>query len=308
MATPDTTRRCPEILAAECGSGSIVRPRYSQGILLTDDDLKAAVDYTGNLTRLLFRHLLGCGVVCGLEVTVDNEKVKRRCLVVTVGSGLAIDCQGNPIELKAPQSLSYAPDCDNDLPAEAWVVLCGTERRCAPRELACPPEDAGDTTVSTRIVSGWKLQLLPQRPEHACPPPTVSPPSPAATTGTGGGTTSPAGGSGVQLTSGATTTLPSSQQPSPSDGYYKAHAEGRCSSCDGCGCGLLLARVAPDPDGAGSWAVHHGVRRFIRPVLLSDPKLPAPGTQAPNPGRTDTAPPTPPVISEPAPATPTPSG
>jgi hypothetical protein len=45
--------------------GSLIRPTYSPGLLLEDDDLTAGVSYTRGLTQLLFRSLFGCGVICG---------------------------------------------------------------------------------------------------------------------------------------------------------------------------------------------------------------------------------------------------
>ena len=63
------------------------RPRYSPGLILEDSDLTAAVDYTRGLSRLLFRNLFGCGVICGLTVKIDTD-----CgLNVTVSPGLALD-------------------------------------------------------------------------------------------------------------------------------------------------------------------------------------------------------------------------
>ena len=39
------------------GNASLARPCYSPGLLLRDDDLTAAVTYTRELSRLLFRSL-----------------------------------------------------------------------------------------------------------------------------------------------------------------------------------------------------------------------------------------------------------
>ena len=65
MSTTDTSR---QPLAQKEGRGSLVRPRFTPGLLLLDEDLTAEVDYTRELSRLLFRNLSGCGVVCGLTV------------------------------------------------------------------------------------------------------------------------------------------------------------------------------------------------------------------------------------------------
>src|SRR3954470_3565801 len=79
-------------------AGLLERPRYSPGLILQDADLTSAVDYTRELSRLLFRSLFGCGVVCGLRVTVDTD-----CdLEVTVAPGLALDGCGDPVQLTSP--------------------------------------------------------------------------------------------------------------------------------------------------------------------------------------------------------------
>jgi hypothetical protein len=81
--------------------GVLERPRYSPGLILEDSDLTAAVDYTRALNRLLFRSLFGCGVVCGLTVSVGTD-----CgLQVTVAPGLALDGCGDPLHLAGPVTL-----------------------------------------------------------------------------------------------------------------------------------------------------------------------------------------------------------
>ena len=81
--------------------GVLEWPRYSPGLILEDSDLTAAVDYTRALNRLLFRSLFGCGVVCGLTVSVGTD-----CgLQVTVAPGLALDGCGDPLHLAGPVTL-----------------------------------------------------------------------------------------------------------------------------------------------------------------------------------------------------------
>ncbi|MEI9852768.1 MAG: hypothetical protein WDN24_20060 [Sphingomonas sp.] len=53
--------------------GQIERPLYAPGLILQDSDLTAAVDYTRELNRLLFRTLFGCGVICGLRVGIRED-------------------------------------------------------------------------------------------------------------------------------------------------------------------------------------------------------------------------------------------
>ena len=60
------------------GTSILMSPRFSPGLLLRDDDLNQGVDYTRDLSRLLFRTLLGCGVVCGLKVTSEFKCEQAR--------------------------------------------------------------------------------------------------------------------------------------------------------------------------------------------------------------------------------------
>src|SRR6266545_2269266 len=116
------------------GNSNLLRPRFSPGLLLRDDDLNQSVDYTRDLSRLLFRSLFGCGVVCGLVVKAVFDCGK---LIVTVGQGVALDCHGDPIHVPEPQPIPIDPSCGVEIPRKAWVVIRRTEKCCAPRPAAC---------------------------------------------------------------------------------------------------------------------------------------------------------------------------
>ena len=115
--------------------GVLERPRYSPGLILEDSDLTAAVDYTRALNRLLFRSLFGCGVVCGLTVSIGTD-----CgLQVTVAPGLALDGCGDPLHLAGPVTLELGrregvlPPQGIEGPPERtkefWVVACAGEKQ-----------------------------------------------------------------------------------------------------------------------------------------------------------------------------------
>jgi hypothetical protein len=76
----------------------IQRPKFFNGQLLTDVDLKTGLDYVMEKNKLHNRHLHGWGVVCGLKV-----KCYPCCQghgssgKVVVEPGYAIDCCGNDI-------------------------------------------------------------------------------------------------------------------------------------------------------------------------------------------------------------------
>jgi len=78
-----------------------VRPLFFGGQLLTEDDLRALVDYVVGKNRLHNRMLFGEGVVCGLLVTCDPCD----CGKVVVQPGYALDCCGNDIVVECPVTL-----------------------------------------------------------------------------------------------------------------------------------------------------------------------------------------------------------
>lgn len=155
-----------ELIETKKGTSTLVRPRFSPGLLLQDTDLNSAVDYGRTLLQLMLRNLFGCGVICGYEVTGCVDKCN--VLQVTVKSGLALDCVGNPIELTAAQTLKVAEKCAPELPCEIWVVIRGRECNSSPREVSCTPEDGATSTVCTRVCDGYEIRLLTKLPECVC--------------------------------------------------------------------------------------------------------------------------------------------
>lgn len=246
------------------------RPRYSPGLILEDSDLTSAVDYTRSLSRLLVRNLFGCGVICGLVVSV-----KKECgLAVTVAPGLALDGCGDPVEVPGPVTITLDTaevEKLENLPqgkAEFWVVLCGREKMCLPRPLVCDSDDFDGVTQTTRIRALAEVSLTDKRPECACgcqapprpddvPPP---PPNPA---------------------------LPAGDHADEREADCHYHHANRiecapdcgCGTACACGCCVLLARVAYVlKDGKPSWqAMNRGVRRLIRVAMLPDPADRPPG-------------------------------
>jgi hypothetical protein len=273
-------------LDCKAGSSGIERPLFSPGLLLEDEDLTAGVSYTRELSRLLFRSLFGCGVICGLEVKGELF-CKRQQLRVTVGPGLALDGAGNPIQVRKSVQLWTSPDCKK-LPKTVWVVICYKELGCHSREVACSP-DADSQSVKTRAVDAYEIKLYEDPPACACscgkkprgtsvtPPPgncceeLIEDPAPAA----------PAAPAAAGTTA----------EPDPCD-CYKRHFD--ATSCVDCGCSCVLiatvstVRDAKDekdidlnvPDDIET-RVDASVRRWIRPVLTGMCKCRKPKAAAP---------------------------
>jgi len=271
--------------------GSIVRPRFTPGIMLLDEDLTAAVEYPRTLIRLLFRSLFGCGVVCGFEVAgaADCGELK-----VTVKPGVALDCQGDPIELCSEQIVGLP--CEEKL-NNIWVVVCRSgERSCVPRDVACPGDDDGKSAVPTRTRDCFEIKLLKDLDEHACGCKPVkqngdaAPAQPQKAPRLGGAAApEPANTAGNQLPDLAKAMGPE---------YWNCHRDHYCGVCScGCCCDecVVLAKLVRTPSKENgkpaTWTSDYSVRRFIRPVLAPNPWLdgdpmkchPQPKAQEPQP-------------------------
>lgn len=221
---------------------TLVRPQYSPGLLLNDDDLTLAVDYTRSLNRLLFRSLLGSGVIAGLVVKhmPDSDKLK---LFVTVEPGMALDPHGDPLHLIAPATIVVEPTCGSKLPPQLWVLARRYDRQCLPRGAVCSPENDDAASAYTRLQDGVEIGVYSELPPcvNYCTPLTPkSAPVPA----------------------------PAANQCNKQhyDGIYNAgHAD------DGHRDWLVLAQLNKNDD--NEWSADHSVRRFIRPALIADPQV-----------------------------------
>jgi len=240
-------------LGSTQGLGTLVKARFGAGMLLQHDDLDTLADYTQELNRLLFRSLFGCGVVCGLVVSVDPPKCGK--LLVRVAKGVALDSCGDPIAVNTTQTIPLDTQCDPNFPDTLWVVLCAKYKCCAPRMSMCADDDSDDPpAVATRVRYGYEIRVVATRPECAC---------------------------GCSV--GAKLHDSPCRCVNPDQACYSEHYDGQCSGCGctgdcggdcGCDCVVLaqLDRVA-DAQGVERWAVTHHVRRFIRPVLIEDPQV-----------------------------------
>ena len=108
---------------------------FKNGMIVTADDLGAAMMYPVALMQTVNRAVFGCGVVCGFELRPDPELCGRKgpcdpCakdgtegnrqaypnFVVEIGRGAALDCAGLPIEICKPVRFDIAPEscgCDS---------------------------------------------------------------------------------------------------------------------------------------------------------------------------------------------------
>lgn len=232
---------------------SLQRPRFSAGLLLEDEDLNVGVKYTHELMRLMLKSFFGCGVVCGLDVTVTKtcHDTKRK---IEVARGVAVDCAGDLIDVSAPWSCEFGPDCDgDDYPGIIWVVLCYTERCCRPRDAACSDDDG--QSQPTRIQSGYEIYLYKDTvPGCACRCPTRTDPKNPDTESHGCCHEH-------RKSAGQEAGHDRAAQPTDPCDCYKAHYDGVCECDSACKC-VVLAKVDPRE----ATETHDMVRR-VRPLL-----------------------------------------
>jgi hypothetical protein len=234
------------------GTTKLVRSKFGPGMLLQHEDLELLNSYTQNLSRLMFRSFFGCGVICGLAVKPESKCGK---LFISVESGVALTCLGDPIWV--PEKIEFAPsdNCDTDLGEQLWVVLCRTVKCCGPRTSVCESGDDEAQAVCTREVEAYEIRVETSRKCFCgCP------------------------GEDTTFQSDCKCADPNS--PCYAD-HYKGICGCSCGDCSDCDCNcILLARLDNKKDAArlDNWSVDHRVRRFVRPVLMRDPLTEKPKT------------------------------
>jgi len=139
----------------ETGDASLVRPKYSPGLLLEDTDLTGAVDFTRSLSSLLLRAMLGAGVLCGFKVMATVEK---KCMHISVRRGIGVDSCGALVELPHDVSVNCEIACDDEKKsAEFAVLIRRDERPCGQRDVACV---GGDATVADKLRESYSINVV----------------------------------------------------------------------------------------------------------------------------------------------------
>jgi hypothetical protein len=270
------------------------RPLYKAGLLLEADDLTAAVEYTRNMSRLLFRSLFGCGVICGLEVTAQLTCNRTR-VEVMVSPGVGLDCEGNPIHVPKAFKIVFDAKCD-PLPEKLWVTLCYIQQCCAPRDISCSVDEDGHP-VQTRVIDGFEVRLYARQPSCACsclePPEDTAPTPDPCCADTAPQPAAAPQQAQAQGGEAAATAVPTS--PPICECFYD-HWNGKCECECCCNCifiGLVDVTLTDDGDPVADatgasiplQVTRDGVR-WIRPMLVGyykcpEAQLPAPATPPP---------------------------
>jgi hypothetical protein len=240
------------------GTSTLVRPRFGPGMLLQHEDLEQLSAYTRELSRLMFRSLFGCGVVCGLVVTTERKYGK---VIVTVSSGLALDCAGDPIYLPKDQPIPIDEECIPNPPPPLWVIVCSYVKCCAPRTPACASDEEESPSVCTRERDGFEIRIVSELPKCAC--------------------------HCERTNYYGEHRNDDCKCADPNDPCYHEHYAGKCGchageECD-CSCDCILLARLDKPKDSEQWTADPRVRRFVRPVLMRDPLAETPKEAEPEP-------------------------
>jgi hypothetical protein len=258
------------------GLSRLMWPCYSPGLLLQAEDLAQAVTYTRELSRLMFRTLFGCGVLCGLVVSKPKEACGK--LMFTIDKGVALDCMGDPIEVPKQQTVSIDLCTADGTPKQLgklWFVLCRYDKCCAPRTTICAADDDQAPSVCTRERDGFEIRVIggDNRPDCACgcDPAPASPPAPPPTPELAARSRQ---ASRTKRALAAEAEAQDQGQGSAdcvdcTNPCHTNHYAGNCP-CDCCDCDCVILALASKPNDV--WCVDHSVRRFVRPVLMRDPR------------------------------------
>ncbi|MBR0804367.1 hypothetical protein JQ636_12530 [Bradyrhizobium japonicum] len=126
-------------------SMSMQSVKFKDGMVITADDLDTAMRYPLGVFQTLVRAYFGCGIVCGLEVrdpgdkdykeVSDCPKLPTPNFIVCIAPGVALGCDGYPIELCAPIRLNLTPDlCCDPRPEKVLIAIRRRTSDDAPRQ------------------------------------------------------------------------------------------------------------------------------------------------------------------------------
>lgn len=105
------------------------RVTFRDGMVVTAEDLEAAMRYPASMLHTVLRSYFGCGVVCGLELKSEIGTEKEPRWSLCIDAGVAFDCAGYPLELCRPVSVDLNPGhCAPDIPSDGLEVCIAIRR------------------------------------------------------------------------------------------------------------------------------------------------------------------------------------
>ena len=220
----------------------IERVRFTDGMIVTADDLDTAMHYPTALLKTVLRSYFGCGVVCGLRLEKDPRAGDGDTYVLCVGAGVAFDCHGYPVELCGGIKLDLTPDpCVVDETPELYIAIRRATVDEAPHD-PCTCDTHDPRFQCSRIRDVVVVKAFAEIDATFCA--TEESTTASAECGCGGGT-----GDG------------GSSQPT---------IEGLChclKACETCDCSaeswIVLGKVTRGDNGI---SVDHSRRRYVKPI------------------------------------------
>ncbi|HEV2835407.1 MAG TPA: hypothetical protein VGW58_08825 [Pyrinomonadaceae bacterium] len=254
-------------VATKADASKLVKPKFGPGMLLRAEDLDLLKDYTRDLSRLMFRSLFGCGVVCGLVVRVYGD---CGMVIVEVGSGLAIACSGDPIYVPKDVKFPLHDDCDEVTEGEqVWIMLCAKEKCCGPRTSICASDEEDSPVECTREKDWYEIRVVTDPPECVCSCLLDDEAAEVGNQGSGEGDTAEGEDSAA-----ANDKVDCKCATGPCyEDHYAGLCKCHCGDCSDCECKCVLLAVAERVGDTDDWDMDHSVRRFVRPVLMRDPRV-----------------------------------
>jgi len=145
--------------------GTTEAVQFNDGMLVTAEDLTAAMRYPLSVIQVLLKAYFGCGIVCGLDLKNPAEAKAADTthgepgavppretgkpakgdpnFILVVEKGVALGCDGYPIEICGPLKLDLTPDpCRIDRKSKPMFVAA---RRETAAEAAAGPCGCGPT-------------------------------------------------------------------------------------------------------------------------------------------------------------------
>jgi hypothetical protein len=231
---------------------SLQAVNFKDGMIVTADDLATAMRYPLAVFQTLVRAYFGCGIVCGLGVkpvgpaAADPSKnpgpgqVKPNYMV-SIDRGVALGCDGYPIELCAPVSLDLTPDpCCPHNPTTVCIAIRRITSDGAPRQdCGCSGNGSSPQYQCTRVKDQVLIQAFAGEP----PTGTCAKPRPAA------GRADPAG---------------PAPTPAPDPRTQICECLKACSDCDACGESWVLLACVKIDNGIRSLDVTG--RKYVKPI------------------------------------------
>jgi hypothetical protein len=171
-----TTKANADCRTALCQYDSVPRTKFFNGMLLSDEHLRAEQLYHREALKRINRYMWGAGIVCGLQVETVGFCIK-------VHPGFALDCEGNAIEMCRCVTIDMADLCKERFPGGCVpqgaeeITKClrirYTEIDDGSVMMTTPGDDCSGATgkprpQASRVREGFCLEFADACPDGSC--------------------------------------------------------------------------------------------------------------------------------------------